>query len=280
MPEELPDETSRPLADKSRTGARYVAAVGDFLRADVLATLLALLFACLGWQLVALLLDTSWLPTWFEVQGRVGDLLGDPEFRSALATSIRDMLIGYAIAVVSGLIVGLGLGMNQFVDDAARHYLDMLLFVPPVVTAPIFLSMFGLSRTTLVALVVLFAAPIIAVSAKAAVLDVDRSTLDAARSFGASKMQATRLVLVRAALPGIFTGLHLGMGRAVKGMIIGQLILAVIGVGAYEARFQRTFDAAGLWSIAVIVVVTAIIFSWFVVLVDRIVNAWVHVAGR
>jgi NitT/TauT family transport system permease protein len=93
-------------------------------------------------------------------------------------------------------------------------------------------------------------------------------------------VQATRLVLVRAALPGIFTGLHLGMGRAVKGMIIGQLILAVIGLGAYEARFQRTFDAAGLWSIAVIVVVAAIIFSWAVVLVDRIVNAWVHVGSR
>jgi NitT/TauT family transport system permease protein len=280
MPDQISDQPSTSLPVRNHTMSRYLAAVGDFLRADVLATLLALLFACLAWQLVAVLLDTSWLPTWFEVQSRVGDLLGDQEFSAALATSIRDMLIGYAIAVVIGLIVGLSLGMNKSIDDAARHYLDMLLFVPPVVTAPIFLSMFGLSRTTLIALVVLFATPIIAVSVKAAVLDVDRSVLEAARSFGASKAQATRLVLVRAALPGIFTGLHLGMGRAVKGMIIGQLILAVIGVGAYEARFQRTFDAAGLWSIAVIVVVTAIIFSWAVVLVDRIVNAWVHVAGR
>jgi NitT/TauT family transport system permease protein len=246
----------------------------------VWTTLLALAAASIVWQAIAALVDQRWLPSWWTVQLKTFELLQDPAFREALWGSLRDLVVGYLVSLVVGVAGGLGMGFSRLMDSAFGVYLDALLFIPPVVTTPIFLSIFGLSRVTLVALIILFAAPIIAVTVRSSVLDVDKGIVEAARSFGASHRQVTVLVVLRAALPGIFTGLHLGMGRAVKGMIIGQLILAVIGLGAYEALFQRSFDAAGLWSIAVVVVVIAIAFSWVVLAFDRVVNSWAFVGQR
>jgi NitT/TauT family transport system permease protein len=259
---------------------RWLGTLWDFARRDVWTTLLALAAAAILWQLVALIVDQRWLPSWWTVVLKTVELLEDPAFRDALWGSLRDLVIGYLISVLAGVAVGLAMGFSRLTDSAFGVYLDALLFIPPVVTTPIFLSVFGLSRVTLVALIILFAAPIIAVTVRSAVVDVDRTIVEAALSFGASRRQLTLLVVMRAALPGIFTGLHLGMGRAVKGMIIGQLILAVIGLGAYEALFQRSFDAAGLWSIAVVVVGIAIAFSWVVLVLDRVVNSWAFVGQR
>jgi NitT/TauT family transport system permease protein len=189
-------------------------------------------------------------------------------------------MIGFALAVAVGLAVGMAMGLSRLARYAFNIYVDVLLFIPPVVVTPVFFAIFGLSNSAVLAVIFIFAAPIIASTTKAALLNVDHDLVDAAASFGANRVQKALLVVFRAALPMIFTGLHLGIGRAVKGMIIGQLILAVVGIGAYEARFEQAFDSAGLWSIAVIVVIVAIVFSWLVHFADRLVNAWAYVGGE
>lgn len=258
---------------------RWTAALREFLRADVLTTIVGLLVAAVLWQLVALAADASWLPTFDTIARRIADLLGQADFRSQLLHSVASMLTGYALAVVVGLVVGMAMGMSLLARYAFSIYVDILLFIPPVVVTPVFFSIFGLSNSAVLAVIFIFAAPIIASTTKVALTTVDRDLADAASSFGASRSQLARLVVFRAALPMIFTGLHLGIGRAVKGMIIGQLIISVVGIGGFEARFEQAFDSAGLWSIAVLVVVVAVVFSWCVHFADRVVNAWAYV-GR
>jgi NitT/TauT family transport system permease protein len=252
----------------------------EFVRVDIRATIVGLLVGAVVWQLVALALDKNWLPTFTTIAGRVGDLLADSAFRSELLSSISSMLVGFALAVLVGLAVGMAMGLNTLARYAFNIYVDVLLFIPPVVVTPVFFAIFGLSNSSVLAIIFIFSAPIIAATTKSALMTVDRGIIDAAASFGANRWQSAFLVVFRAALPMIFTGLHLGIGRAVKGMIIGQLILAVVGIGAYEARFQQAFDSVGLWSIAVIIVIVAIVFSWVVHFVDRLVNAWAYVGGE
>lgn len=274
--------TRRPAPAPAAAGGhrRWTKALGEFVRTDVLATVIGLLVAALVWQVVAIVADATWLPTFATIVRRVGDLLGRTDFRSQLLHSIASMLIGYALAVAVGLAVGMAMGMSRLARYAFSIYVDILLFIPPVVVTPIFFSIFGLSNSSVLAVIFIFAAPVIASTSKVALMTVDRDIIDAASSFGATRWQMTRLVVFRAALPMIFTGLHLGIGRAVKGMIIGQLIIAVVGIGAFEARFEQAFDSAGLWSIAVLVVLVAVVFSWCVHFADRVVNAWAYVGQR
>jgi NitT/TauT family transport system permease protein len=262
--------------DEHGRAARLGQAALRFLRQELLVSLAALAVGAAVWQVIAVVVDASWLPTFWSVLSNCRSLLDDAKFRTALGDSLYDVLVGYGISVLLGGVVGIGMGLNRYVDWALVYYLDLLLFIPPIVTAPIFLIIFGLSKTTLLAVIVVFASTVIAVNCKAAVEGVDDSLREVPRVFGAGRVQTVVRVQLRAALPLIFTGLYLGVGRAVKGMIIGQLFIAVIGLGAYEARFEQAFDAQGIWSIALIVVVAALVLSWVVRFVDDIVNHWAY----
>lgn len=265
-------------AVEARSGrlSRLARAALRFVRQQLLVNVVALVVGGLVWQLIAVVVDAPWLPTCWAVITHTRDLLDDPALRSAFGESVGDVLLGYGISVLLGLIIGVGMGISQYVDWALRVYLELLLFVPPIVTAPIFLVIFGLSKTTLLAVIVVFSATVIAVNAKAAVEGVDESLREVSRVFGAGPLRRIALVDLRAALPLIFTGLSLGVGRAVKGMIIGELFIAVIGLGAFEARFEQAFDAEGIWSIALLVVVSSLVLSWVVQFIDGLVNHWAY----
>jgi NitT/TauT family transport system permease protein len=247
-----------------------------FLREELLVGLLAIAVGAVLWQLVAVLLDAAWLPTFLAVMANSAHLLGDHAFRAALLDSMADVGAGFGISVLLGGVGGVAMGLSKYVDWALVYYLDLLLFIPPIVTAPIFLIVFGLSKTTLLAVIVVFSATVIAVNCRTAVSQVDEQLVDVSRVFGGNRRHTLVRVVLPAALPLMFTGLHLGIGRAVKGMIIGQLFIAVIGLGAFEARFEQAFDARGIWSVAVIVVALALVMGWLVKLVDSLVNYWAH----
>lgn len=251
-------------------------AVVAFLRRDVLAAVAALALGGIVWEIVAGPLHAAWLPTFSSVLGRTGELFGDPQFRQAILDSVRDVIVGYAVAVVLGIAAGTAMGLSRHADAALKYYLDLALFVPPIIMAPVFLIVFGLSSATLLAIIVVFSASVIAVNTRAAVAGTDAMLRDVAQVFGASRRQEILRVVLPGATPLIFVGLHLGIARAVKGMIIGQLFLAVVGVGAFEARFQQAFDAAGIWSIALVVVAVSLLLGWVVKFVDGVVNYWAY----
>lgn len=259
----------------SRGRARALAVA----RRDVLTGLVALAVGAVVWELVSLLVPLDWLPRFSEVMASTGDLLQDPAFRAALVESTVYVLEGYLLSAVIGIVIGAAMGLVPLVDRALRYYLDLALFVPPIVMAPVFLIVLGLSRTTLLAIIVVFASTVIAVNTRTAVAGTDEQLRDVARSFGADRRTVLTRVVLPGALPLVFVGLHLGIARAVKGMIIGQLFLAVIGLGAYSARFERAFDAVGTWSVAVLVIALSLVLSWVVKVADVVVNDWAYRAA-
>lgn len=260
----------------SRPRGHLSGSVASFVRRDLGRSLLAIAVGAVLWQLLATALHAAWLPSFSAVVSQSLPLLAKQGFRGALLGSLENLAVGYLVAVVLGVSSGVAMGLSRMVDSALKHYLNLLLCVPPIVTAPIFLIIFGLSKATLLAIIVVFSATAIAVNCRVAVLKTEPQLREVASVFGATGVQAIQLVVLPGALPLIFAGLHLGMGRAVKGLIIGQLFLAVVGLGAFEARFQQAFDATGLWCIALVVVVISLILSWAVKLLDGIVNYWAY----
>src|SRR6185312_9324782 len=114
---------------------------------------------------------------------RVGDLLADSAFRSELLHSVANMLVGFAFSVVVGPADEMAMGLNRLARYAFNIYVDVLLFIPPVVVTPVFFAIFGLSNSSVLAIIFIFAAPIIAATTKAALMNIDREIVDAASSF-------------------------------------------------------------------------------------------------
>src|SRR3546814_9642598 len=98
---------------------------------------------------------------------------------------------------------------------------------------------FGLGHTTIVMTVVLFAVWIIVLDARAGVHGISPSLVVMAQVFGASRWQAFSQIYLFAALPELLSGVRLGMIRAVKGVVIGQLLVSIIGFGQLFEQIGR-----------------------------------------
>jgi NitT/TauT family transport system permease protein len=229
------------------------------MRGRYLTQAVALLALALVWEVVARALAVDWLPPFSGVVARTGKLLGDGTLPEALLSSVPGLLAGYGISVVLGVPLGLAMGTFYTVRCAASPYVNALLMSPAIAMAPVFFAIFGLSEWSIVAVIVVFTMPFIVVNTLSGVEQVDPDLLTMVRSFGAGHLQMFTNVTVRAAAPLVLAGLRLGLTRAIKGMIAGQLILAVFGLGRLANEFAGTFDATGAMSVALATIVVSVI---------------------
>ncbi len=107
----------------------------------------------------------------------------------------------------------------------------MFVSAPVSALVPILMAVIGIGEPTVVVTVVLFAVFVIALDTEVGVRQADRSLVEMARAFGARPHQVYTKVLVWSALPEMLAGVRLGAIRGVKGVVIGQLLVAIIGVG-------------------------------------------------
>ena len=116
---------------------------------------------------------------------------------------------------------------------------------------------------TVIATVFMFAVWIIALDTRAGVLHVSPSLVEMSLSFGASRRQRLGIVLL-AALPEILAGIRLGVIRGVKGVVIGQLLVSIIGVGALFKLYSQHFLMSHFWALIVILFAFALALSGLV----------------
>ena len=131
---------------------------------------------------------------------------------------------------------------------------------------------FGLApKIVVVALVVFFP---VAVSTAAGLQGVDVELVELIRSFGGGRAVLLRMVMIPAALPGLFAGLRISLTYAVAGAVIGESIGATSGLGLYIARSQRAFRYDQVFvGVAVVTLLSMVLFSLVSVL-SRVLCPW------
>jgi NitT/TauT family transport system permease protein len=95
-----------------------------------------------------------------------------------------------------------------------------------------------------------------------------------AASFGASRWQAVARVIIPSAVPLIVAGIRLGTGRAVKGMINGEMFIALVGLGGLSARFGDESNFPSVWAMAVFIMIIAVILNEIVSWIEKRLTSW------
>ena len=108
-------------------------------------------------------------------------------------------------------------------------WVNIFLSAPLTALVPVLMVLFGFGMKSIIITTTLFAIWIIILNSRAGVMQINRSLIEMARSFGASPMDAFFKIYVWAALPEILGGVRIGIIRAVKGVIIGQLLISIVG---------------------------------------------------
>jgi NitT/TauT family transport system permease protein len=95
-----------------------------------------------------------------------------------------------------------------------------------------------------------------------------------ARSFGANERQIFKHVLLPGALPMVMAGLRLGMGRAVRAMINGEMLIVLVGLGALLRTYGNRFDAASVYGLLLVIITVALIATSSVQWLERRLTRW------
>jgi NitT/TauT family transport system permease protein len=239
----------------------------------------ALLLGAVAWEIAGRTLDSPLLPPFSNVLTAFGRLAARGELIGALGLSLSSLAAGYALATGGGLMVGALMGRSRLVEHALDMYVNALIAAPSLIFVPILFSTFGTGRGTQIAVIVLYAFPVIAASTATAVRSVDARLVQMARAFGASNAHVLAKVVLPAALPLAMAGLRVGMARAVKGMISGEMLVALTGLGAALRTHASRFDSEGVLAVLLVVVAVALATTALVQWVDRRVNAWARAEG-
>ncbi len=190
---------------------------------------------------------------------------------NALVT-LNEIVIGFAIGLSSGVVLGVGVAMFSAVRATIYPYLVALQAPPKIVLAPIFITWFGFDQASKIAMAVVISFFPMFLNTLAGLSSVDPNAIKLMRSLTASKWQTFRYLLLPNALPTMMAGVKLCWTLAVLGVIVGEFVGASAGIGylIYALNFQ--LDIAGVFSLILILsIFTLIVYQIIEWLEDRLV---------
>jgi NitT/TauT family transport system permease protein len=226
----------------------------------------------------------------WEIAGRLWAIPFLPPFSTVLQTAVRltlagqiggnllfsvgNLALGYTMAVFCGVGIGLVAGRYWKAASLLDPVLAGMLASPKLLFVPVLYALFGVSRNAQIAVIFLSAVFIIISNTMSAVRTVDPAAVQMALAFGANQRQLFWKILLPGSLPLTMAGLRLGMGRAVAGMITGEMFITVFGLGAQLRAYGTRFDAASVFAILMIVVAVALICINAVRHIERRLTRW------
>jgi len=169
------------------------------------------------------------------------------ELQRHVLVSLNEFFVGFAIAAVLGILLGIAIASSDAVKDFVDPWVSAVYATPTVALAPLFIFMFGVDAPSKMAVVFLLAIFPIVINTSTGMRSTDQIYIEAARSFSASRAQIFTKVLIPSALPFIVAGLRLGIGRGLVGVVVGEFIGARAGLGYLIFRSSQAFQIDAMW---------------------------------
>jgi NitT/TauT family transport system permease protein len=234
----------------------------------------------LAWEVVGRILAIQFFPPFSAVVARLWEMITTGLIIGNLTNSLTNLVFGFGLSAVVGLVIGALMGVYRKVERALDIYIYALLTAPSLVFAPLFFSLFGLDRMTIVAVIFMYAAFFIIINTAAAIKAVPTPLVEMGRSYCASDRQLFFEIILPAATPLVMAGLRLGMGRAVKGMINGEMFIAAVGLGQIVIEAQGAFDATTVLAVLLLIIIVALLAVRLVQIVDARLTSWLPSTAR
>jgi NitT/TauT family transport system permease protein len=213
------------------------------------------------WEIVGQLHVSFLLPPLSSVFVAMFEIVPTRTFLSALWVTGYAFFIGNFLSIVVGVPLGIMMGRSTIADRIFLPWVNLFLSAPLSALVPVIMVLFGLGQTTIILTVILFAIWIIVLDTRAGVRAVAPSLVEMAHSFGASPWQVFVRIYFWAALPEILAGVRLGVIRSVKGVIVGQLLVTIVGFGALFQIYGSAFLMDDFWAALVVLFAFAFLLA-------------------
>lgn len=227
------------------------------------------------------LVDTRTLPSPIELLGHAWKLTvdgyrGTPLFSHVLV-SVRRTAIGFTLAILVGVPLGLAMGRFRRVGEILGPIFSLLRPIPPIAFIPLAVLYLGLGEASKIVLIFLAPFMFIVLNAEAGVRSVSQSWIRAGEMLGFSKGQLFTHVILPGSLPSVMVGVRTGAAVSWALVVAAELISAQAGIGYMVASAGSFFD---LKSIYVGIIVIGLIGFLLDIAVRAIEKRLLHWQGR
>jgi NitT/TauT family transport system permease protein len=214
------------------------------------------------------------LPGPTDIAAAFGAYVAKGQIWNDLWVSGQELVLGFLLAIVIGLPLGMAIGWYRRVALALDPFVTFFNAIPRVSLTPLFIIWFGIGINSKLAVVFLGAVFAIIINTAVGVRNLDPALVKAARSFGARDPQLFRTIVLPGSVPYILAGFRLGLAHALTGVVVAELIAAQAGVGLMMATAGATFQTARVFVGILIIAITGVAITGVFSRVERRFQSW------
>jgi ABC-type nitrate/sulfonate/bicarbonate transport system permease component len=203
-------------------------------------------------------------------------MFADGSMGKALLASAQPFSVGFLAAVAIGVPLGLLIGRFRYVEAALGWLVIVGYAMPMIALVPVFMLWFGLGfmvKAVMVATMTVFA---IIINTWNGVQNVPRSLIEVGKAFNASPQRVVTQIVLPSVIPSIMTGLRIGIGKAVIGIVIAEFFTALTGIGGIIVESGGTFQPDRMFAAVLVLSVIATGLTYAVGQLERRIAPWNH----
>jgi NitT/TauT family transport system permease protein len=215
-------------------------------------------------------------PSPLKVGVRLWELGVDNLLWPSIKATLNRMVVGFFIAALIGLSIGLLMGTSRIVNSCLKSLFLGLQTLPTAAWVPVSLLIFGLKEEGIYFVIVMSAMPAVAIATSDGILQIPPIYLRAAKTLGTSTLAMPLTVILPAALPSIVTGIKLGWTLGWHGAVSAELIKSTVGLGYLLYMGRELNDSAQVIGIMMVTILVGLLLDRFVfgVIQARIRRRW------
>jgi ABC-type nitrate/sulfonate/bicarbonate transport system permease component len=197
------------------------------------------------------------------------------QFGTHVVPSLERIALGFGIAVVVGIAVGIPLGLSRWGRLAAMPHIEYWRAIPPPALLPISVVLLhSIGNVQKVSFIAFFCVFPILLNTIDGVRGIDPTLVDTARSYGIRGLERIRRIVLPAAMPQIAAGMRNSLALAVIIMVVAEYFSSTSGVGYVLLISKNTFEMGPMWATIVLIGVLGYLLSLLFILFERRLLAW------
>ncbi len=228
-----------------------------------------------GWQLWTAHAESPKFPRLSTIVVEFREMWLFSQFGTHVVPSLERIGLGFGIAVVAGILLGIPLGLSRWGRLWAMPHIEYWRAIPPPALLPISVvllhSIGNVQKVSFIAFFCLF--PIL-LNTIDGVRGIDPTLVDTARSYGLGRFERIRRIVLPAALPQIAAGMRNSLALAVIMMVLSEYFASTSGVGYVLLISKNTFQLAPMWAAILLIGVLGYLLNVLFILAERRLLAW------
>lgn len=227
----------------------------------------------LGWWLFARNSTSVYFPPLGDIVTSLREWLPDG-FAADILPSMRNLVLGYAVAVVAGVLLGVLLGRVHILEYAVAPVLHFFRSVPPAALLPLFILAMGPTPSMRVSVIAFGSIWPTLLATIDGVRGVDPVTLDVARIYRTSRLRRFFRILIPAASPLILAGMKTSLAFSIILVVVSEMMASTEGIGFFIFSSQQYFNLPALWAGTIVMGVIGYLLSELFFVGERRLTRW------